>query len=52
MSESICSIELNREGLEFIARVTIKDSDQLEYKSGTLEDLLLQLISDLEGRIA
>jgi hypothetical protein len=51
MGNLICSIEIFKEGAEFIARAKLQDSNLREYRSSLLEDLIIQVMMDLEEKI-
>jgi hypothetical protein len=51
MGDPICSIDIMKEGIEFIARTKLPDGDSKEYRSSILEDLLTQVMIDLEEKI-
>jgi hypothetical protein len=51
MRDPICSIDLLKEGIEFIARTELPNGDSKEYRSSVLEDLLTQVMIDLEEKV-
>lgn len=48
MEESLCQIQILKDGREFIARTQSQTGGNREYRNAVFEDLLTELIIDLQ----
>jgi hypothetical protein len=49
--ETICNIEIIKEGTDYIARVHLSDGKIREYRHNSFEEVLTELIKDLHDDI-
>ena len=50
--ETICNIEIIKEGIDYIARVHLVDGKVKEYRHHSFEEVLTELIKDLHDDIS
>jgi hypothetical protein len=48
MEESLCHIEIIKDGKEFVARAQSQSGGDREYRNAIFEDLLTELVIDLQ----
>jgi hypothetical protein len=49
--ETICNIEIIKEGTDYVARVHLSDGKIKEYRHNSFEEVLTELIKDLHDDI-
>ena len=50
--ESVCNIEIIKEGIEYVTRVHFSDGKVKEYQHHKFEEVLTELIVDLQDDVA
>ncbi len=49
--ETICHIEIIRDGSEFVARVHLADGSSREYRNEVFEDTLTEMVLELQEEL-
>ncbi|MCD6572123.1 MAG: hypothetical protein J7K62_02505 [Thermoplasmata archaeon] len=49
--EQVCSIEIVRDGKDFVARVRMSDGSLKEYRNQIFEDMLSEMVIDLQEEL-
>ncbi|MEA3457581.1 MAG: hypothetical protein U9R21_02765 [Candidatus Thermoplasmatota archaeon] len=50
--ETVCHIEIVKDGQEFVARVHLPDGSTREYRHQVFEDALTEMVVDLQEELA
>lgn len=50
--ETVCHIEIVKDGQEFVARVHLPDGSTREYRHQVFEDALTEMVIDLQEELA
>jgi hypothetical protein len=50
--ETVCHIEIVKDGRDFVARVHLSDGSTKEYRHSVFEDALTEMVIDLQEELA
>jgi hypothetical protein len=50
--ETVCHIEIIKDGRDFVARVHLADGSTKEYRHRVFEDVLTEMVIDLQEELA